>query len=73
MTVAGAVAFYLSAPGADGEPARRADGGDGRELRPLLDPALAIFAVWRAAKRRRERQPGRRCPTSAADTVPVLG
>jgi tetraprenyl-beta-curcumene synthase len=73
MTMAGAVAFYLSAPGArDGE-GRRLTAPIVRELRPLLAPSLAIFAVWRTARHdagmahgrlrralpaRRRRQPG---------------
>ncbi len=50
MTVAGAVAFYLSAPSADGERARRLTAQMAAELRPLLAPALAIFRAWRRAK-----------------------
>ncbi len=53
MTVAGAVAFYLSAPGAGSARARRLTAPMVAELQPALAPALAIFAVWRAAKRRR--------------------
>lgn len=51
MTVAGAAAFYLSAPGAAGERARRLTAPLTEELGPLLKPALAIFGVWRSAKR----------------------
>jgi tetraprenyl-beta-curcumene synthase len=61
MTVAGAVAFYLSAPAAAGE------------LRPLLTPALAIFALWRVAKRLRasaRATPGPR--ERPADPIAVL-
>jgi tetraprenyl-beta-curcumene synthase len=50
MTVAGAVAFYLSAPVASGGRVRRLTGPMARELRPLLRPALGIFAVWRRLK-----------------------
>jgi len=56
MTVAGAVAFYLSAAGADSERARVLTASMVDELRPLLDSTMAIFAVWRGAKRRRERR-----------------
>jgi tetraprenyl-beta-curcumene synthase len=52
MTVAGAAAFYLSAPTAQGERARRLTAPMVDELRPLLIPALAIFSAWRRAKRR---------------------
>lgn len=50
MTVTGAAAYYLSAPGAasvDGRPvARRVVG----ELQPLIAPILLLFRVWRLAK-----------------------
>jgi len=51
MTMAGAVAFYLSAPGARGADRRRLTASIVRELRPLLAPSLAIFAAWRSARR----------------------
>jgi len=51
LTVAGAVAFYLSEPVAGRAPARRLTAPMARELRPLLGPALTVFAAWRAAKR----------------------
>lgn len=54
MTVAGAVAYYLSAPTAGGERGRQVTGAMADELRPLLVPALAIFARWRRAKRPRQ-------------------
>jgi tetraprenyl-beta-curcumene synthase len=53
MTVAGAVAFYLSAPAARTRRARQMTAPMATELRPLLSPALAIFAAWRLAKRLR--------------------
>lgn len=53
MTVAGAVAFYLSAPAAGGERARRIAAPMAAELEPLLTPSLAIFGAWRGAKRGR--------------------
>jgi len=75
VTLVGAVAFYLSAPGADGERVVRLTAPVVDELRPLLDSTLAIFAVWRGAKRRHERrlhgvEPVAEC---AAGVVPVLG
>lgn len=51
MTVAGAVAFYLSAPAARSPRARRVTGPLTAELGPLLRPALTIFRSWRRAKR----------------------
>jgi len=51
MTMAGAVAFYLSAPGARRPERRRLTAPIVRELRPLLTPSLAIFAAWRSARR----------------------
>jgi tetraprenyl-beta-curcumene synthase len=58
MTVAGAVAFYLSAPAAAGERARRITGPMVAELQPLLAPALAIFDLWRRAKGMRHAMTG---------------
>ncbi|HET6448038.1 MAG TPA: hypothetical protein VFG31_02925, partial [Conexibacter sp.] len=74
MTVAGAVAFYLSARAADCDRARHLTTPMAAELAPLLDPALAIFATWRRAKRRRKRhrRQARRLD-GAADPVPILG
>lgn len=51
MTMAGAVAFYLSAPGARGAGRRQLTAPIVRELRPLLAPPLAIFAAWRSVRR----------------------
>ncbi|HEU4702158.1 MAG TPA: DUF2600 family protein [Conexibacter sp.] len=51
MTMAGAVAFYLSAPAARAAPKRQLTAPIVRELRPLLAPTLAIFAAWRGARR----------------------
>lgn len=51
MTMAGAAAFYLSAPGARMAERRRLTAPIVRELRPLLAPSLAIFAAWRGARR----------------------
>src|SRR5215213_10066368 len=74
VTVAGAAACYLAAPGADRERAVRLTAPVVDELGPLLDSALAIFAVWRGAKRRHERRArgARHAPERAAGVVPVL-
>ncbi|MFL5817051.1 MAG: DUF2600 family protein [Conexibacter sp.] len=73
VTVAGAAAFYLSAPGAAGARAIRVTAEAVDELGPLLDSALAIFAVWRGAKRRHERRASdaRHAPEPAS-VVPAL-
>lgn len=55
MTVAGAVAFYLSAPGADGDRARRLTRPMAAELGPQLRRTRAIFGAWRRGKRLRAR------------------
>ncbi|HZV73585.1 MAG TPA: DUF2600 family protein [Conexibacter sp.] len=67
MTVAGAVAYYLSAPGADSERARRLTAPMAEELRPLLSPALGIFAAWRRAKSMRGAFDGRHVPRRVAE------
>jgi len=59
ITMAGAVAFYLSAPGARDAERRRLTAPIERELRPLLAPPLAIFAAWRSARRAPCAAPGR--------------
>lgn len=51
MTLAGVVAYYLSAPEARSEPARTLTVRLRRELRPLLTPTLAVMRTWRAARR----------------------
>lgn len=66
MTVAGAAAFYLSAPTADGERARRLTAPMMEELRPLLTPALAIFGAWRGAQARRSEAPAHGARARAA-------
>jgi tetraprenyl-beta-curcumene synthase len=65
MTVAGALAFYLSAPEARAGRARRLTEPITRELRPLLAPPLAIFAAWRGVKRRRAPRAAARTSTPA--------
>jgi tetraprenyl-beta-curcumene synthase len=64
MTMAGAVAFYLSAPGARAPAARWLTAPIVRELRPLLTPSLAIFAAWRRAR-------GERCVRGRTSASPV--
>jgi tetraprenyl-beta-curcumene synthase len=75
VTVAGAVAFYLSAPGGDRERAARLTAPVVDELGPLLESTLAIFAVWRGAKRRHERRASRgaRGTEQVVGVVPALG
>jgi hypothetical protein len=53
MTVAGVSAYYLSAADADSHGAERTSAAVSAALGPVLRPVLAIFAAWRAAKRRR--------------------
>jgi tetraprenyl-beta-curcumene synthase len=53
MTLVGVVAYYLSAPTADGELVRPVAEHIGAQLRPLLTPALCMMRGWRAAKRLR--------------------
>jgi hypothetical protein len=48
----GVVAYYGSAPGADGELARPAIARLRAELAPLIAPTLAIMRAWRSARRR---------------------
>lgn len=75
MTVGGAVAFYLSAPGAAGARARRITAPMAAELQAVLGPPLAIFAAWRRAKRWRGRADPERLHATEqpAGLVPVLG
>ena len=51
VTVAGAAAFYLSAPSVAGERAHRLTAPMVEELRPLLSTPMRIFAAWRGVKR----------------------
>jgi tetraprenyl-beta-curcumene synthase len=53
MTLVGVVAYYLSAPAADGELAQPVAEHIAAQLRPLLAPALSMMRGWRAAKRLR--------------------
>lgn len=56
MTVAGAAAYYLSAPGANSEFAKPIAQHVVSELQPLITPILRVFQVWRFAKRVRDRR-----------------
>jgi tetraprenyl-beta-curcumene synthase len=51
MLLAGVVAYYGSAPGADSELAGPVVARLREELRPLVSPTLAIMRGWRAARR----------------------
>ncbi len=51
MTAAGVAAYYLSAPEAGSPPASAVKARVVAELRPLITPTLAVFALWRLAKR----------------------
>lgn len=51
MTLAGVVAYYTSAPTADGELARPVSRRLRRELTPLIHVTLAVMRTWRSAKR----------------------
>jgi hypothetical protein len=55
MTLAGVVAYYISAPGARTEIARPIAEQLRAELRPLITPTLAVMRSWRVAKRARVR------------------
>jgi hypothetical protein len=55
MTLAGVAAYYTSAPSATSELAWPVTSRLHRELRPLIDPTLAVMRVWRLAKRARAR------------------
>lgn len=52
MTVAGVAAYYLSAPQARSPRARQISEKVIAALQPVIAPALAIFRLWRLAKRR---------------------
>jgi hypothetical protein len=51
MTLAGAVAFYASAPSAQTEIGQSVIGAVGKQLRGLLGPPLLLMRLWRVAKR----------------------
>ncbi len=53
MTLAGAIAYYTTHPGACEGPARAIALRLRRELSPTIWPTLAVMAGWRAAKRAR--------------------
>ncbi len=54
MTLVGVVAYYTSAPEAQGEPARKLIDRLHSELRPLITPTFAVMRGWRMAKRMRK-------------------
>jgi tetraprenyl-beta-curcumene synthase len=68
MTMAGVVAYYLSAPSATSAFARPVSEHMRDQLRPLLAPILAMLRAWRAAKRARGRVLGDR--RARADRLP---
>ena len=53
MTLVGIAAYYGSAPAAGGSFARPAMRRVRRELRPLIEPTLAVMRAWRLARRAR--------------------
>lgn len=55
--LAGAVAYYVSAPGARAPLLRSATAGLQRQMAPLILPALAVMRMWRLTRRLRERAP----------------
>lgn len=55
MTLAGVVAYYTSAPGAQGAVARPISQELQAQLRPIILPTLAVLRAWRLAKRARRR------------------
>jgi hypothetical protein len=58
MTVAGIAAYYLSSPAARTPANRPVADAVIAELQPVITPILAIFRVWRFAKRCKERWGG---------------
>lgn len=70
MTVAGAAAYYLTAPEASTPAARPAAQQVLRELGPLVVPILWIFRLWRLANRMRVVAPRWRCPGRLSATAP---
>jgi tetraprenyl-beta-curcumene synthase len=58
MTAVSAVAYYTSTPEAGQEPIRLIVAPLHKELRPLIEPTLAVMYTWRAAKRLRARLRG---------------
>jgi tetraprenyl-beta-curcumene synthase len=58
MTVVGVVAYYTSAPAARSPAALPVTAQVRGELRPLIEPTLALMRAWRLAKLIRSRWPG---------------
>jgi tetraprenyl-beta-curcumene synthase len=52
MLLAGIVAYYSTAPGAENEIARPAMAQLRCELAPLISPTLAVMRIWRGVRRR---------------------
>jgi hypothetical protein len=50
MILVGVVAYYASAPGAEGEVARPVVARLRHELAPLMSPTIAIMRAWRSAR-----------------------
>jgi tetraprenyl-beta-curcumene synthase len=72
MILVGVVAYYGSAPGADGELARPVMTRLRAELAPLLSPSLATVRMWRAA-RQRTRASGRKARRRTRASGPNQG
>jgi len=58
MTLAGVVAYYISAPSAASPFARPVTERMREKLTPVIAPILALLRTWRAAKRLRTRTEG---------------
>jgi tetraprenyl-beta-curcumene synthase len=58
MTLVGVVAYYTSAPSAEGPVAAPLVAAVHRELRPLMGATLLVMRAWRRAKRLRRRLRG---------------
>lgn len=71
VTVAGAVAYYLSDPAACEPRAHAVAAPAIAELQPLIGPALGIFAAWRGAKRVRRGGLRPRLAGAVAASVPT--
>jgi tetraprenyl-beta-curcumene synthase len=65
--LAGAAAYYLSAPGARAPLLRSATAGLRRQLAPLILSALAVMRLWRLTRRLRERPQAHGAPAQGDD------
>jgi hypothetical protein len=70
MTLSGVVAYYATAPGAEGEFARPIIGGLRAQLGGLLTPALALMRRWRGSQQLRAASND---PARAATDQPAAG